>query len=43
MGHLHREKLAIVGGIIFLFLLCELARKEELVYKKFEGKGEKPF
>lgn len=34
--------MAIVGGIIFLFLLCELARKG-LVYKKFEGKEEKPF
>lgn len=30
--------MALCGGIVFLFLLCDLARIEGIVYKEYEGK-----
>lgn len=32
------EIMALCGGIVFLFLLCDLARIEGIVYKEYEGK-----
>lgn len=37
------QKLALCGGIIFLLLLCDLARIEGIVYKEFEGGKRKTF
>lgn len=37
------EKLALCGEIIFLFLLCDLARRERVVNKESKGKKQKFF